>query len=1435
MASQENPGSILSGPATAATESAQESTSRCKGDRSPARTGVAMRLAPERNPSWMLALAALLLAATGAQAQSIFATPQPVTTTSGPQTVTVTAQVAGTVNKVEVLTLGVSDLDFAAGAGASNCGSATLALNGTCTESVTFTPAYPGLRVGAVVLLDINSNVLGTAYLSGTGLGGLGVLVPGNVITVAGAYRQWTSTQDGIPATSANLDQPSSITFDGAGNMYIADSAHNRIRMVAAPIPPAVAGIISTIAGTGVAGSTGDNGPATASTLSAPSGLALDGAGNLYIADTGNNRVRKIAAATGIITTVAGNGAPGTPTNVGDGGAATSAELNQPWGATVDSSGNLFIADTSDQRIRRVDAVTGIITTVAGNGDPSGVGDGKGTYSGDGGLATKAGLSLPYAVAFDASGNMYIPDSANNRIRMVAEVNGIISASSIISTVAGTGSAGISCADGQALAVALNTPSGVALDPAGNLYIADTQDSCIRKTNSTTGNVTAIAVNNANAISPAGTLGYVEVYAPIGLFLDGSGDVYFADFYYMLIEEIQSNKAVLDYTKTPVQVGNQSPAQTRTVENDGNGALDLTAFTPGLNAGVDLGATTCSLTTPLTVDSDCLIAAVFAPSLTLVFPTGVTSEQVDANVDVYGNTVNFPLDTEDFPLDIILVGDATPVNATTLTLTSSRNPSNFGQSVTFTATVTSGATAGTPAGTVTFMDGATTLAAAVVLNSSGVATYQTAALAVGSHTIKASFTSATTANYLPSSATVIQIVDEVTATNLTSSLNPSAVGQNVTFTALVTISGGGGVTPDGTVTFTDTTTGTILGSQTLGPSGIVTVSTAALTQGLHAITAAYGGDAANDILGSTSAVLNQDVQASGAIQLASNPNPSTYGTPIVFTVTVSTVGTVAATGKVSILAAGQATPIATVTLAGNPATGTATISTLAVGTYTVTASYPGDSNYAQSTSQPITQVVSPAQTSTTVNAVPNPGIAGTAVAVTATVKLTAGVATPTGTVTFTDTFNGATVTLGKPALGTAGTATINPATLAPGIHSIVATYSGDANDNGSASAPYALTVNPATTSATVTATPNPALVQATITFTAKVTGNGGTPTGSVKFYANATTLLGAANLDATGTATITYAGLAAGSYQITAVYAGDPNDSGTTSPAITEVVGTISTITDLGASTTTGANPQVILVATVLNNATTSTGAAATPTPTGTVTFNNGTTAIGSATLDSSGVATLVPNLVAGTSYTIVAVYSGDALHSPSTSPAVTISGTATDFTLTVTPAKVTLAKSQNTTLTVTLASSSGFTDTIGLGCASLPAGVTCHFSSLNVALAANSTGTAQLTIDTNNPLGGGASAMVAHPGNRGVSLAGFLLPFSVLFGCVFWRFRRRYAFVLTSALVLLLSGAAMLVTGCAGITQSSAAPGTYVIQVVGVGANSDITHYQNVTLTITQ
>jgi hypothetical protein len=220
-------------------------------------------------------------------------------------------------------------------------------------------------------------------------------------------------------------------------------------------------GIITTVAGNGMGGYSGDGGPASSAELSGPVGVAVDASGKLFIADTDNNVIRQVGT-NGIITTVAGNGTAGYS---GDGGAATNAELSGPFGAAVDASGKLFIADAYNNAIRQV-GTNGIITTVAG--------DGTAGYSGDGGAAIDGELNYPFGVAVDSFGNLFIADTSNQRIRKVGTHG-------IIITVAGNGTNGYSDDGGAATQAQLKDPSGVAVDASGNLFIADQENNRIRE------------------------------------------------------------------------------------------------------------------------------------------------------------------------------------------------------------------------------------------------------------------------------------------------------------------------------------------------------------------------------------------------------------------------------------------------------------------------------------------------------------------------------------------------------------------------------------------------------------------------------------------------------------------------------------------------------------------------------------------------------------------------------------------------------------------------------------------------------------------------------------------------------------------------------------------------------------------------------------------
>jgi sugar lactone lactonase YvrE len=263
---------------------------------------------------------------------------------------------------------------------------------------------------------------------------------------------------DGGAAASAQLNAPAAVAVDARGNLYIADRNNHRIRLVAAG-----SGAITTVAGTGAAGFSGDGGAAASAQLNAPAAVAVDADGNLYIVDQGNNRLRVVVAGTGRITTVAGTGAAGFS---GDGGAAASAQLNAPAAVAVDARGNLYIADRNNHRIRLVAAGSGTITTVAGTGTAG--------FSGDGTAAASAHFNAPSAVVVDASGNVFVAEGGNHRVARIDARTGLLA------TVAGTGTAGFSGDGGAAASAQLNAPGALVIDVKGNLFIADQGNSRIR-------------------------------------------------------------------------------------------------------------------------------------------------------------------------------------------------------------------------------------------------------------------------------------------------------------------------------------------------------------------------------------------------------------------------------------------------------------------------------------------------------------------------------------------------------------------------------------------------------------------------------------------------------------------------------------------------------------------------------------------------------------------------------------------------------------------------------------------------------------------------------------------------------------------------------------------------------------------------------------------
>jgi sugar lactone lactonase YvrE len=331
---------------------------------------------------------------------------------------------------------------------------------------------------------------------------------PGTITTVAGNGKIGYAG-DGGPAVEAEFNAPTGLAVDGEGNLFITDTDNHRVRKVG------VNGIVTTVAGSGPVGSgkggfSGDNGPATDARFSNPYGLAVDGEGNLFIGDVGNSRIRKIGV-NGVVTTVAGNGKFAYS---GDGGPAILASINGPASLAAGTMGDLFFADAFNTRVRKVSS-DGTISTVAGGGKPL---DGLG----DGGPATQARLKLPTSIALDAMGNLFIADFGNNRVRKV-DTKGIIT------TLAGTGEEGFSGDGGPATEARFNRANRLAVDPAGNLFISDTLNFRVRKVSPSGIVTTVVGTGEAGFSGDGGPAAQARLDAPYFLAIDRTGNLFIGD------------------------------------------------------------------------------------------------------------------------------------------------------------------------------------------------------------------------------------------------------------------------------------------------------------------------------------------------------------------------------------------------------------------------------------------------------------------------------------------------------------------------------------------------------------------------------------------------------------------------------------------------------------------------------------------------------------------------------------------------------------------------------------------------------------------------------------------------------------------------------------------------------------------------------------------
>jgi sugar lactone lactonase YvrE len=753
------------------------------------------------------------------------------------------------------------------------------AIGVVCTAPVTFTPQLPGLRTAPVITTDAAGQYV--TGVSGIGKGALAGILPGTITTIAGGATSG-STGDGGAASSALLGTPQGTITDSAGNLYVADTANNKIRFVSS-----ATGKISTIAGTGVAGASGDGAAATAALLSTPHAVAVDAAGNVYIADTGNNKIRMVSAQTGFISTIAGTGFAGAS---GDGSLASVAQLSAPSGVAVDAAANVYIADTGNNRIRKITAQSGVISTLAGNGTAG--------YSGDGAAATAAGLNAPAGVWADLSGIIYVADSQNNVVRAISPSTGFIS------TVAGTGSLGYAGDGAAATAAKLDTPSGVVTDAAGNLYIADTGNNTIRVV--AAGIITTAAGTGSSGFGgDAGASNIATLQTPGGVAVNGIGRIYIADTGNNRLRQVDVTASTVTFSPQIVQT--TSAKKTVSIVNQGNTTLTLTSLTIAGPFASDVSST-CIANATLAPGANCVLALTFTPLLATsntgtvtvtnsgagaaktiaLSGTGLPQQTNGPQTITFATLPNVPYGTSPItltassnsglPVSYSVSGPAT-LSGSVLTLTgvgsvsvtaSQSGNANFTAAtpVTQTFTVTKGALTikpsnlsisyGTAIPTLTYtVSGlaATDTLTTAMTGSPVLTTTATSTSTAGIYPITATAGTATATNYtLVFVAGTLTINKAVSTTVLT--VASTTVYTNQTFTVTATVSGAGAGLATGTVTFTS---GAItLGTGTVA-SGVATASVSNLAVGIYTILATYSGDGNVLSSASTSVTITSEV------------------------------------------------------------------------------------------------------------------------------------------------------------------------------------------------------------------------------------------------------------------------------------------------------------------------------------------------------------------------------------------------------------------------------------------------------------------------------------------------------------------------------------------------------------------------------------------------
>ena len=1098
---------------------------------------------------------------------------------TGPYTQQFTGPPSGvTIASVTAVTYGASAEDFTVTS--STC-TGTITYPNTCTVDLAFTPTKIGLRLGALLITNNLGVVVNTIYLSGVGVGPQFAFAPTTYVT----------TNSATMLTPAAFTAGAAVS-DAVGDVFFTDVLHGRI------LERSTAGVYSEV---------------VALPVSNTSGLALDGAGDLYVSS--GNKVYSI------------------PLNLGPPYAATAltisnVTLTTPAGLAVDEIGDLYIADSSNNKIYQLPPGGTTVATLA--------------FTGPG-----ATLNGPTGIAIDSNSNLYIADSGNNQI----VENSLGSAPTTVFP----------------LSIALSNPTGVSVDAAGTLYIADTGHSQIVE-------ATVQADQFVLTETPPLTLS-----TPASVLILGHGDLLISDTTLGLVFVSRSTPALTYPTSfpTPTEVGTldttDNPNMFLTVQETGNIASTLTtgpSFT-GAEAAAFLSGSSPSPTQPacpalasggtFSIGDVCVYNPNFQPTIVglntanLVFTTTAaggltTSNTASLSGMGYTTLTHFSLvaisPLSNNPTTVYLNGTVELV----LTALNSNNTvaKDYVGTITFTTTDTTGLYfGGTPndANTVTYNFTAADNGVLTIPNIPGPPI--TSGLQLNQYGVWTATATADAASLPPGLPVIpngtavsnpIHVVEPATL-SLTSSVNPSLVNQTTTFTLTITTTGT--ITPAGTVDFYNGAT--LIGTATVsgtGKVGTASITDSFPTAGSYPITATYTPTSDTEGVPSNTATLTQVVGNATSLTITSSINPSLVGQSTNLTATiVSAPAFGTATGTVQFYDGGVAIG-APVVVSGSAATLPYAFTT--AGNHTLTAVYTSTNpNLTGATSGPYIQHVLNLASLVLTSSV-NPSTPGQSTTLTAT--LTTLTTNPGGTIKFYDgtTLIG-TVTLPANSISVSFTT--------PGNHILTAVYSGDANTETITSPPLTQVVLYATT-ATLTSSVNPVDVNANTTLTATVHSTGGTPTGTVTFKSDGVTI-GTGTLNG-GVATLITSFKLPGTYTLVATYGGDANNQPATTNTVLETVLNVVNIALTSTNNPVFLNNPTVLTATL-------TTAAAGTAPTGTVNFFDGATPIGSGTIV-NGMVSITASFVYAGPHSITAVYSGDTVNTPATSPVFT--QTVADFSI---------------------------------------------------------------------------------------------------------------------------------------------------------------------------